>query len=160
MTKIKHLFLLLCIAGCFAACTKDSTYVDNFDYEGQFKTDTALIRKFITDNKIPAIKDKSGVFYQVLAPGTGTVVYNKATQITFNYEGKLLNGTVFDSNTDATKPSVFALGNLILGWQYGIPYIQKGGKIRMFIPSYYGYGNAASNKIPANSVLDFTVTLQ
>jgi FKBP-type peptidyl-prolyl cis-trans isomerase FkpA len=48
---------------------------------------------------------------------------------------------------------------LIIGWQIGIPYIQKGGKIRLLIPSYYGYGNRAAGSIPANSILDFTITL-
>ena len=71
MTKFKHLLLFVCIAGCFAACKKDDP-IDDFDYEGQYRTDTTLIRKFIVDNKIPAIKSPTGVFYQIIAPGTRT----------------------------------------------------------------------------------------
>lgn len=157
MTKIKHLLLLVCIAGCFAACSKDNEIVDNFDYEGQYKTDTTLIRKFITDNKIPAIKDKSGVFYQIIAPGTrtDTVKYTLDTQISGSYEGRLLNATVFDKGNLAS----IAMRRFIAGWQIGIPYIQKGGTVRLLIPSYYAYANQATGSIPANSVLDFTVTL-
>jgi FKBP-type peptidyl-prolyl cis-trans isomerase FkpA len=157
MTKIKHLFLLVCIAGCFAACSKDNDTVDDFDYVGQFNTDTTLIRKFITDNNIPAIKDKSGVFYQVLLPGNrvDTVIYSTSTVISGPYEGKLLNGTSFGTGTLTNQ----LLSGLITGWQIAIPRIQKGGKIRMLIPSYYAYGPYAQGTVPANSVLDFTVTL-
>jgi FKBP-type peptidyl-prolyl cis-trans isomerase FkpA len=153
MNKIKYLFLLVCIAGCFAACSKKN----DFDQEAQFRSDTTAIRKFITDNNIPALKDKSGVFYQILAAGTGSVTYTASTSITADYEGRLLTGAVFDSSKGT--PITFSLGAVIAGWQIAIPYIQNGGKIRMFIPSYYGYGNAEAGSIPANSILDFTVTL-
>lgn len=153
MNKIKYLFLLVGVAGCFAACSKK----DNFDADAQFRADTTAIRKFITENNIPALKDKSGVFYQVIAPGTGSVTYTASTSITADYEGRLLSGSVFDSSKGT--PITFALGGVITGWQIGIPYIQNGGKIRMIIPSGYAYGNSSVGSIPANSVLDFTVTL-
>jgi len=151
--KVKYLLLLLSVAGCFASCSKDS-----FDADAQFRTDTTAIRKFITDNKIPALKDKSGVFYQIIAPGSGSVTYTANTSITAEYEGKLLDGTVFDA-TKAGAPVTFALGGVITGWQIGIPYIQSGGKIRMIIPSGYAYGNTNTGAIAANSILDFTVSL-
>lgn len=155
MNKIKHLLLLVCIAGCFAACKKNSS--DNFDEAAQFNTDTTAIRKFIVANKIPAIKDKSGVFYQILAPGTGTVTYSASSSVTVDYTGQLLNGSVFD--TSAGVPKTFVLGQLITGWQIGIPLIQPGGKIRLLVPSLYGYGNTAAGTIPASSILDFTIVL-
>jgi len=156
MNKIKHLLLLVCIAGCFASCKKTTN--NNFDYQAQFNSDTTAIRKFIVANKIPALKDKSGVFYQIILPGTGTTTYTSTTSITANYEGRLLNGTVF--GTSGTTPFTFTLPGVIVGWQIGIPYIQKGGQIRIIIPSYYGYANSSpSSTIPANSILDFTITL-
>lgn len=153
MNKIKYLLLLVCIAGSFAACKKNST--DNFDQAAQFTADTTAIRKFIVANNIPAIKDKSGVFYQIITPGTGTVTYTSTTKINAAYEGRLLNGSVFDSSTSFA----FTLPQVIAGWQYGIPYVQSGGKIRLLIPSLYAYGNQAVGTIPASSVLDFTITL-
>ncbi|MNL47460.1 FKBP-type peptidyl-prolyl cis-trans isomerase FkpA precursor [compost metagenome] len=75
-----------------------------------------------------------------------------------DYAGRVLGETkTFDSATGNTRP--FTLGGLIAGWQIGIPYIQKGGKIRLFIPSQYAYGNSAMPGIPANSVLDFNIEL-
>lgn len=153
MFKTKYIIILISIAGCFAACKKPAT----FDPSVQFNTDTIAIRNFITTNSIPAIKDSYGVFYQVIEPGTGSIPYTGATKVTVDYQGRLLNGNVFDDSKGV--PFTFALGRLIAGWQIGIPKIQKGGKIRLFIPSYYGYGNTAAGSIPANSVLDFTITL-
>lgn len=156
MKKIKYLLLFVVITAAFASCKKFNA-VDNFDYAGQFTTDTTLIRKFITENEIPAIKHESGVFYQIIEPGEGDVKYTTSTNISAEYEGRLLNGTVFDKSKGA--PISFTLGRVIAGWQIGIPLIQKGGKIRLFIPSQYGYSNSAVGTIPPSSVLDFTVSL-
>jgi FKBP-type peptidyl-prolyl cis-trans isomerase FkpA len=153
MMKIKHLLLLVCVAGCFASCSKD-----NFDADEQFRNDTTAIRKFIIASNIPAVKDKSGLFYQIIAPGAGSVTYTANSSITAEYEGRLLDGAVFDG-TKTGAPLTFSLGRVITGWQIGIPLIQPGGKIRMIIPSGYAYGNSAAGAIPANSILDFTVTL-
>jgi FKBP-type peptidyl-prolyl cis-trans isomerase FkpA len=154
MNKIKQLFLLVCIAGCFAACKKDSA--ENFDAEAQYQADTTAIRAFVKANNIDAKKDASGVFYQVLSPGTGDVTPTSTSKITAAYEGRLLNGTVFDS---AASFGPFTFNQVITGWGIGLPYIKKGGKIRLIIPSYFGYGNQAVGTLPANAILDFTITL-
>ncbi|WP_158795320.1 FKBP-type peptidyl-prolyl cis-trans isomerase [Pedobacter sp. L105] len=163
MIKIKYILLIVCLAGCFAACKKTENTNDGASQAAQLTADTTAIRKFIVANNIPAIKDKSGVFYQIIAPGTGSVVYTANTTITANYAGRLLNGTVFDTNLSSTgavvTPFSFTLPNVIVGWQVGIPYIQNGGQIRLIIPSLYGYGSTAVGTIPANSILDFTITL-
>ncbi|WP_316780164.1 FKBP-type peptidyl-prolyl cis-trans isomerase [Pedobacter antarcticus] len=156
MKKIKYLLLFVVITAAFASCKKFGA-VDNFDHAGQFITDTTLIRKFITENEIPAIKHESGVFYQIIDPGEGDVKYTTDTKIFAEYEGRLLNGTVFDKSKGS--PISFMLKEVIPGWQIGIPLIQKGGKIRLLIPSQYGYRNSAIGVIPPSSVLDFTVNL-
>jgi len=157
MMKIKHLLLLVAMAGCLTSCLK-SDPAPQFDFEGQFRTDTTAIRSFIITNNIPAVKDNTyGFFYQILNPGSGDVAYTQSSVVTVNYTGKLLNGITFDT-TNGT-PIDIGLTNVIAGWQMGIPLIQKGGKIRLFIPSLYGYQNQVRQNIPANSVLDFTVDL-
>ena len=157
MAKFKYIILLVCIAGCFAACKKNVP-VDDYDPNPQFMADTTAIRAFIKTNNIPAQKDSYGIFYQIIEPGSGSVTYQGSTKITADYDGRLLNGTLFDSSKGT--PVSFTLGQVIAGWQIGIQKIQKGGKIRLIIPSYYGYGTASpSSSIPANSVLDFTITL-
>lgn len=155
--KIRNLFLLVCIAGCFAACSKNEVKEDDYDKAGQYKIDSVLIDKFVKDNKIVGTLDKSGIFYQIIEPGTGMVQYNDNSRVTAFYKGSLLNGTVFDETKG--EPFTFALNGVIDGWRIGIPFIQKGGKIRLIIPSGLGYKNRATGPIPPNSVLDFTVVL-
>lgn len=153
MKQIKYLVALAAVVAGFTACKRDS-----FDAEVQFRTDTTAIRSYVTSNNIPVVKDKYGVFYQIITPGTGSTTYTGTTRVTVDYSGKVLGKSEnFDSS--AGQPREFQLGGLIAGWQIGIPYIQKGGKIRLFIPSQYGYGNSAQSAIPANSVLDFTIEL-
>ncbi len=153
MFKLKYVTLLICIAGSFTACKKPAS----FNPVAQFTADTTAIRAFITINSIAAIKDVNGVFYEIINPGTGSFSYTGSTLVTVDYQGRLLNGTIFDGSNGT--PRTFTLGDLIIGWQIGIPYIQKGGQIRLLIPSAYGYGNRTAGSIPANSVLDFTISL-
>jgi FKBP-type peptidyl-prolyl cis-trans isomerase FkpA len=148
---MKRYFLLLSlfIIG-FSSCKKSAS----FDPVKQAAADDAAIKAYIASNGITAIEDPSGVYYQVITPGTGA--YPKLTSlVTMNYTGKLLNGNVFDSNTINNSP----LSSFIQGWQIGIPHINTGGRILLLIPSALGYGNAANGSIPANSVLVFTVDL-
>jgi len=149
MLKTKLILILFLAVGAFSSCKKE-----DYDPEKQLQVDDALIKEFIAKNNIPAIKHDSGIYYQIIAPGTGNVIYSASTQISASYEGRLLNGSVFQ------KASYdFPLGGVIPGWQIGIPMIQKGGKIRLIIPSVLAYGNEANGSIPKNSILDFTVEL-
>ena len=143
--------MLFLAVGAFSSCKKE-----NYDPEKQLAADDVLIKDFIAKSSIVAIKHSKGVYYQIISPGTGSVNYTGATQVTVNYEGRLLNGSVFDKSTTA---ATFSLGGLIAGWQIGIPLIQKGGKIRLLIPSTLAYMNQVRTGIPENSVLDFTIEL-
>jgi FKBP-type peptidyl-prolyl cis-trans isomerase len=78
------------------------------------------------------------------------------SKVFVTYTGKLLNGRLFDQ---ATSPVSFYLGQVIEGWQMGIPLIKKGGRIKLLIPSSYGYGCNGYSTIPGDAVLFFDVTL-
>ena len=152
MFKNKILLGLFLIVSAFSSCKKDT-----YNAEEQLKADDKLIVDFITKNNIVAIKHSSGLYYVIQNAGAGSATYMSSTNVSVNYEGRLLNGTVFDKSTTT---ATFPLGNLILGWQIGIPLIQKGGKIRLIVPSTLAYKNTSpSSAIPANSVLDFTIDL-
>ncbi|HEY9001996.1 MAG TPA: FKBP-type peptidyl-prolyl cis-trans isomerase [Mucilaginibacter sp.] len=145
----KYLLLLAVFVAAFSSCSKDS-----YDPTKQAAKDDAAIQSYIAANNITATKDASGVYYQVITPGTGA--YPTASSlVTVNYTGKLLNGTVFDSGSIQST----ALNTLIQGWQKGLPHINTGGRILLLIPSALGYGNSAQGSIPANSVLVFTIDL-
>ena len=148
MKKYILIFSLVIIG--FSSCKKDTP----FDAAKQAAADDTAIQAYITANSITATKDPSGVYYQVLTPGTGNYPTVNSL-ITVNYTGKLLNGTVFDSGSINSQ----VLTGLIKGWQYGIPHINTGGRLLLLVPSALGYGNSANGSIPANSVLVFTIDL-
>jgi FKBP-type peptidyl-prolyl cis-trans isomerase FkpA len=144
MVKFRFLTILLLCVAVASSCKKDE------DAEKQ-------IADFIKKNNINAVRDDSGLYYQVIKPGSGSFTYPNNTKITIKYEGRLLNGDVFD-NGDG-KEQTFNLAELISGWRIGIPKIQKGGEIRLIVPPGLGYGSDSVGPIPGNSVLDFTIQL-
>jgi FKBP-type peptidyl-prolyl cis-trans isomerase FkpA len=109
---------------------------------------------YIDTAGITATKDPRGFYYTILDTGVG-VHPTPCNQITASYSGKLLDGTVFDSNHNSS----FVLNQLIPGWQEGIPLIKTGGRIVLYLPPALGYGSNATTVIPSNSSLIFTIEL-
>ena len=146
------LFSIILIA--FSGCKK----VDSYDPEGQLAIDEALIVKYLAKNDLTAQRHETGLYYIIEdgEVGTGSETYTAATSVKVTYTLSLLGGNTIPQ---PTEPYTTALGNVIAGWQIGIPLIQEGGKIRLFVPSGYAYGPQSQNGIPANSILDFTINL-
>jgi FKBP-type peptidyl-prolyl cis-trans isomerase len=103
------------------------------------------------------IQHPSGIFYKIVTKGSG-VVPVVCSDVTVKYVGRVTSSsTPFDQNSTGVT---FTLGQLILGWQIGIPLIQKGGSIILYIPPSLGYGSTgAGASIPPNSYLVFTIDL-
>lgn len=112
------------------------------------------IMAYAATNGMNATKNPNGIYYEVITPGVGATP-TLASTITVSYTGKLLNGTVFEQSMGYTK----ALNSVIEGWQIGMPLIRKGGRIKLIIPSSYGYGCIEKGNIPANSVLYYDIYL-
>lgn len=108
------------------------------------------------NNGINYTRDPSGVYYEIVSPGSGaTPTLNSKVFVT--YTGKLLNGSVFDQQTNASLTG-WQLGSLIQGWQIGLQLIQKGGKMKLIVPSSLAYG-CNGGPLPANSILYFDIEL-
>ncbi len=96
------------------------------------------------------------MFYQITNPGSG-VSPNLNSTIIVTYAGSFLNGTVFEQTTNPVN--IGQLGGLIEGWKVGLPLIQKGGRIKLIIPSSMAYGCTGVPGISANTPLFFDITL-
>lgn len=120
----------------------------------QADIDEDILAAYLEENQISAERDESGLYYEILEPGEGDNVPENAS-VSVSYKGTLLNGDVFDENTISSYP----LSNLIEAWQVGIPKLKKGGKAIFYCPSQMAYGSGAQEKIPANSILIFEVTV-
>ena len=95
-----------------------------------------------------------------LVVGTGATAAVGDT-VNVHYVGTLTNGTKFDSSYDRGQTFAFRIGagQVIAGWDQGIPGMKVGGKRRLTIPPSLAYGNRAVGSIPANSTLVFEVEL-
>jgi peptidylprolyl isomerase len=102
----------------------------------------------------------SGLQYLILQKGTGTKHPSATDRVQVHYEGKLLNGTVFDSSIKRGQPISFNLNQVIKGWTEGVQLMVVGDKTRFFIPPEMAYGNkGAGSDIPGGSTLIFEVNL-
>lgn len=81
--------------------------------------------------------------------------------VTVNYKGTLGDGTVFDSSYDRGVPfkTRIGVGQVIEGWDMGIPGMKVGGKRKLTIPAKLAYGDQAIGDIPAGSTLYFEIEL-
>jgi FKBP-type peptidyl-prolyl cis-trans isomerase FkpA len=120
-------------------------------------SEEAAINAFITTSGMTATRHSSGVYYQVMSPGSGSTP-SISSRVYITYTGQLLNGTIFDQQANSNNTG-WILSELINGWQIGLPLIQEGGRIKLVVPSSLGYGCNAVGPIPANSILYFDITL-
>jgi FKBP-type peptidyl-prolyl cis-trans isomerase len=102
----------------------------------------------------------SGLKYEVMKTGSGTVHPKATDTVTVHYHGNLLNGKVFDSSVQRGTPASFPLNQVIKGWTEGVQLMKVGDKFEFTIPAELAYGaNSPSPDIPPNSTLVFEVEL-
>ena len=150
------LFVLLLATACFkkdSGCTINNVVAPTAEV-------TAVENYLASKNITTATKNPSGFYYEIVSPGQGANP-NECSGVNVGYVGKLTNDNIFDQ---AQSLSI-GLSQVIEGWRKGLPLIQKGGEIKLYIPPTLGYGpidvkDAQGNVvIPANSILIFDVHL-
>ncbi len=101
----------------------------------------------------------SGLQYEVIKEGKGTKPQATST-VRVHYEGKTIDGKVFDSSYERGEPAEFPLNRVIPGWTEGLQLMSVGSKYMLYIPYQLGYGErGAGENIPPYSALIFTVEL-
>ena len=117
--------------------------------------------QFLAENaKREGVKvTETGLQYEVLTPALG-IKPTPTDTVTCHYEGRLIDGTVFDSSYRRGEPASFPLQGVIRGWTEGLQLMSIGSKFRFFIPFDLAYGaQGAGGSIPPYAALIFDVEL-
>lgn len=128
--------------------------------EEMAKVNLAKGEEFLKENAASddVVATESGLQYQVLEEGSGESPEENSV-VKVHYEGKLIDGRVFDSSIQRGEPVEFPLNQVIPGWTEGLQLMKEGGKTRLYIPPDLAYGPGGTRGIPPNSVLIFDVEL-
>lgn len=121
----------------------------------------AANKVYLVENaKKPGVKKtESGIQYEILTEGNGPKP-TADSKVLCHYEGKLIDGTVFDSSYDRGEPATFPVKGVIKGWQEILQMMPQGSKWRVVIPQELAYGDrGAGQQIPPYSTLIFEMEL-
>lgn len=140
--------------------SKQAAYYQKVKTEKLYGANRVAGEEFL---KLNAKKDSvkttpSGLQYKEIKTGTGEKP-QPTHKVTVHYEGRLIDGTVFDSSYQRNKPATFACGQVIKGWTEALTMMPVGSKWELYIPQELGYGAREQAKIPPFSTLIFTVEL-
>lgn len=143
-----------------ALATKQLDYYNSVKMEAKYGKNRIEGEEFLKANakKDSVVTTESGLQYKILTAGTGAVP--TATQkVKVNYEGRLIDGTVFDSSYKRNQPATFGCNQVIKGWTEALTKMPVGSKWELYIPQELAYGSREAGKIPPFSMLIFTVEL-
>jgi len=126
--------------------------------EGWAEAQTAYLEAFAEQDGVQATE--SGVYYEVLRAGEGASP-EPGANVAVHYEGRLIDGKVFDSSYERGEPASFATNQVIQGWQDVLPRMKEGARWRVAIPAELAYGSRemGDGLIPSDSALVFTIDL-
>ena len=118
---------------------------------------------FLAGNKAKAgvITTASGLQYRYVRKGpTDRPLAREGDDVKVHYEGKLLDGRVFDSSYREGVPAVFTVGGLVEGWNEALQLMRPGDEVILWVPPALGYGEEGMPPdIPGNSVLEFRMEM-
>lgn len=150
---MKKLLLLLFPAFVFIACKKNN---DSGCKVVPPAEESEQMAAFCMSKGIGYTVDANGIYYQIIDQGTGMRPDENST-VTVTYTTSTLDGNVIEDKSN--PPVMLPLNQFIEGWRLALPYIQKGGRIKMVIPSSLAYGCTGANTVAPNTPLYYDVVL-
>ena len=128
--------------------------------EKQYGDNKAAGEKFLAENaKKEGVKVlPSGVQYKVIKEGSGEIPADSST-VVVNYEGKTIDGKVFDSSYDRKEPVTFPANRVIKGWTEALVHMPVGSIWEVYIPQELAYGERSTGQFEPFSALIFKIEL-
>jgi FKBP-type peptidyl-prolyl cis-trans isomerase FkpA/FKBP-type peptidyl-prolyl cis-trans isomerase FklB len=123
---------------------------------------SAADTQFLSDNaRQPGVTvTASGLQYRVITQGAGARPASGDSEVEVHYEGRLIDGTIFDSSYQRGESITFFLNQVIPGWTEGVQLMPTGSTYELYIPSNLGYGaRGIPGVIPPGATLIFKVEL-
>jgi peptidylprolyl isomerase/FKBP-type peptidyl-prolyl cis-trans isomerase FklB len=146
-----------------AACQRQAPVQAQDGPQGPVAADqSAASKAFLAQNaKQPGVVVlKDGLQYRIVhsGPPTGNKPHAQ-DEVKVNYEGKLVDGTVFDSSYDRGQPAAMPLNHLVKAWQEALQLMRPGDEWILYVPPELGYGAEGQGSIPPGAVLIFRIEL-
>lgn len=151
------------VAGFMTGLADEENKISDEELRPMFqKFNEFILDKIKTENRLEAeeffeenrdkegvMETQSGLQYKVLTEGDGVKPLAQNTVVVM-YEGRLIDGTIFDSNYGSDEPAEWVLGQMIPGWIEGLQLMNAGAEYEFYIPSDLAYGE---NPRPGGAIL-------
>jgi FKBP-type peptidyl-prolyl cis-trans isomerase len=164
MRIVQLFFLTAVLLLSLGSCSPDSGLNSTFDAAKQAETDAARLKAWFAERGLTdsVTRTSSGLYYRITKKNPDSVLVAKGNRVFVNYEGRLLNDTLFGTSLKSAVPFSFipGSGGTIEAWEEGILLFRKGEEGYLYTPSGLAYGNNSRDKIPANSCLRFFVRVE
>jgi peptidylprolyl isomerase/FKBP-type peptidyl-prolyl cis-trans isomerase FklB len=152
--------VLIAVAAVLAlgACHPKAKAPADLAAAAQSAESTAFMAKVAKEPGVNVLP--SGLAYKVVRSGPETGLKpGPHDEVKVHYEGKLENGTVFDSSYQRGQPAAMPLDRLIPGWQQALQLMRPGDEWILYVPSNLGYGQEGAGDIPPGAPLTFKIEL-
>jgi FKBP-type peptidyl-prolyl cis-trans isomerase len=153
-------FVILAAALALAACApkKEAAALAPVAPEPQSEQSKVYMAKAAKQPGVVVLP--SGLAYKVVRSGPpGGLKPQKGDEVKVHYEGKLEDGTVFDSSYERGQPAAMPLDRLVPGWMEALPMMRPGDEWILYVPSNLGYGAKGQGPIPPGAPLIFRIEL-
>ncbi|SFQ46674.1 FKBP-type peptidyl-prolyl cis-trans isomerase [Parafilimonas terrae] len=153
---MKNLLIIILGVFVFVACKKKNDACMPASAASEADQLAAFCNKYSINYTV----DPNGIYYEIVEAGSGASP-NLNSIITVAYTASTLDGNVVEDYTNTNNPLTSQLSEFIECWRIALPYIQRGGHIKMVAPSSLAYGctGLTSENIPANSPLYYDIVL-
>lgn len=152
MFKLRSLLILFAV---LVVCACKSEYTDKQLHQNKLRGESFLSTN---EQRQSVIVTKSGLQYEVLRKASGRKP-KASDKVKVHYQGKFVDGQIFDSSYQRKQPVEIQLEQVIKGWSEGLQLMSEGAKYRFVIPHHLAYGAKSSATIPGYTTLIFEVEL-